>query len=1301
MNDSDTDEPSRLADDPSTAADEPWTVAAEHAWQVLQDALATASGTGDPAVTLASSVVEAALAVAGTVVEPPDVHGPEPTQDMAARQALGWYHWFRYQALPEGEDEDELLAAVVVLLPLIDVRPDIVPASLADLFHASDDGRADRLAALGTALLRRARATPEREVARAAVDVLERAVTAMPGGPQEADVTGNLATAWLTCFERTSDLSLLDHAVDCARRAAALPSEGQHSLLGNLGAVLLARHRRTRSPDDLAGSISASRAALAGAPHSPVVLVQLGSALRIRHQRQARRADLEEAEALCRRAVDIVDEDHPLRPTVLSQLGSCLQDRFDLTDDREVLSEAIRTQRTALESLPEDHPERTAIMVNLGNSLRTLAVRLGDRDAAEQAVRLGRLALEPLHGDRPERPLAASGLAAALRVWFQMTGDAQALRESVTLFRQVLDGTGPEDPYLLGRLSNLGTSLWASYEHSGRTEDLEEALEVLRDPRAGRALRRADPANVPAYLNNLATALLTAHERTGDLSLLDEAVDAGREGVEAAADPVRRALCLSVVGNALLTRFEMSAAEAYLHEALAAMEGAVSALPPDHGDRPRLLSNLGNALRLHHDRTGRQASLDRSVDVLRRSVEATPDEHPDRISYLINLAASLNTRYETGKDIAYLQETVEILRRAVRESVPEGYDRTSALSNLGTALFQRYERLKVRRDLEEAIQVLCSATERLADTHPHRAVSLGHLGTALRARHRLTGRRSDLDDAVEAFRSAAHSPNAPVSLQLAGARHCADAAAAAGRPQPAMDAYRRAFALLPKLVARQLSRFDQEHQLGLTAGLAGDAAACALHHGDRALALQFLEQGRGLVFGQLLDIRSDLSDLRFQAPQLADRLEGIGRALDVRVAPSVRNSIGPVAGPRIPREAEDVRAVERRADLNQAWESTLAEIRKLPGRSGFLAPPSPDDLLAETVAGPVVALNISALRSDALILTPDRVEVVHLPGAEPGAVREQVNILLEAVSAAHDPAVPLEDSGAAQDTLHELLEWLWDTIAEPVMDTLKAIDALDDPDGTRLWWMPTGALAFLPLHAAGHHRAGAGRSVLDRAVSSYTPTIRALRHLRRRQPSTPRPVRLLAVGLAQTEGAAHLAGTAEEAFQVGTSFPEHTVLSGPEATRDRVLELLPDHPWVHFACHGFSDPASPSRSRLLLHDHHIHPLTVLDIDHLRLSSAQFAFLSACSTAQTSAVIPDESLHIAAAFLLAGFPQVVATLWPLNDHLAVEFAENFYNEVSPGRPSVAGARVLHTVVRRHRAWYLDAPSLWACHIHTGT
>lgn len=100
---------------------------------------------------------------------------------------------------------------------------------------------------------------------------------------------------------------------------------------------------------------------------------------------------------------------------------------------------------------------------------------------------------------------------------------------------------------------------------------------------------------------------------------------------------------------------------------------------------------------------------------------------------------------------------------------------------------------------------------------------------------------------------------------------------------------------------------------------------------------------------------------------------------------------------------------------------------------------------------------------------------------------------------------------------------------------------------------------------------------------------------------------------------------------------------------------------AHFACHGYEDMDTPARSRLLLHDHRTAPLLVGDIGRLRLTGAQLAVLSACSTHRTGPTQMDEAVTIAAACQIAGFQQVVGTLWEAGDAIAARFARTVYEE----------------------------------------
>ncbi|MCZ0972540.1 CHAT domain-containing protein [Streptomyces albulus] len=139
------------------------------------------------------------------------------------------------------------------------------------------------------------------------------------------------------------------------------------------------------------------------------------------------------------------------------------------------------------------------------------------------------------------------------------------------------------------------------------------------------------------------------------------------------------------------------------------------------------------------------------------------------------------------------------------------------------------------------------------------------------------------------------------------------------------------------------------------------------------------------------------------------------------------------------------------------------------------------------------------------------------------------------------------------------------------------------------------------------------------------------------------------------------------------------------------MAALPASTHVHFACHAVADPTSPYGSHLILDD---QPLTVSEISRLRLARGEFCYLSACATAR-SGRLPDESVHIGGAFHLAGFGQVVATLWPVEDTTAAETARLFHTSPHP-----TPAHALHQAVCSLRANAPLLPSRWAGHVHIG-
>ncbi|MGW1787055.1 CHAT domain-containing protein [Streptomyces sp. NPDC002143] len=420
----------------------------------------------------------------------------------------------------------------------------------------------------------------------------------------------------------------------------------------------------------------------------------------------------------------------------------------------------------------------------------------------------------------------------------------------------------------------------------------------------------------------------------------------------------------------------------------------------------------------------------------------------------------------------------------------------------------------------------------------------------------------------------------------------------------------------------------------------------------------------------------------------------------------------------------------------QEWDELIEEVRRLPGFENFLRRPRLRELQS-ALPGPVVLVNVSTLRCDALIVTRDSVRVVPLPDLTAEDARVRAVQLLTAIHEA-DRAVAgaagMADGMAArmaartlrEQTLLDTLEWLWETVAAPVLAALHLTSPTPSHGPwTRLWWCPTGPLALLPVHAAGRpadpgsgsDRPRPGDSVLDRVVSSYTPTLRSLAAASTRadfgrRGQGGRGTGLLAV--AEAPGLPSLHGVRQEAEAVTRLFPSrfHTLLDGPSATRDAVRSGLARHAWAHIACHGSQDLAAPSRAGLHLHD---GLLTVAELAAVRPEESEesgepgepgvpgeLVYLSACDTAMGGTDVPDEAITLAHALQFSGYRQVVATLWSIEDTVAVEAAEDFYTRMAHTavQAPTPAAQALHHSVRNLRAQMPHAPGQWASYVHVG-
>ncbi len=92
-------------------------------------------------------------------------------------------------------------------------------------------------------------------------------------------------------------------------------------------------------------------------------------------------------------------------------------------------------------------------------------------------------------------------------------------------------------------------------------------------------------------------------------------------------------------------------------------------------------------------------------------------------------------------------------------------------------------------------------------------------------------------------------------------------------------------------------------------------------------------------------------------------------------------------------------------------------------------------------------------------------------------------------------------------------------------------------------------------------------------------------------------------------------------------------------------------------------------------------LTIEDIWGLPLNGTSLATLSACDTGMGEILSGDDIVSLENAFIYAGTPSVVSTLWPVADDSTAKLMEHFYSNMSQGKGKADALRVAQLAMIR--------------------
>jgi CHAT domain-containing protein len=187
-------------------------------------------------------------------------------------------------------------------------------------------------------------------------------------------------------------------------------------------------------------------------------------------------------------------------------------------------------------------------------------------------------------------------------------------------------------------------------------------------------------------------------------------------------------------------------------------------------------------------------------------------------------------------------------------------------------------------------------------------------------------------------------------------------------------------------------------------------------------------------------------------------------------------------------------------------------------------------------------------------------------------------------------------------------------------------------------------------------------------------------------------------------GLSSLPAAEAEAEEIAGLYPRSELLTGSGATKAAFLDHVRVSEIVHYAGHAVSSAEPPFAARLLFAP---DPLTgdsgafdLHDLGRRQLPRTRVVVLAACRTAAGRVSRVEGALSLGRPFLAAGVPDVVASLWDVDDSISRQFFVVFHRALlAEGDPNLA-LRKAQLVLLKGENSTLAHPASWAAFICMG-
>jgi len=802
-------------------------------------------------------------------------------------------------------------------------------------------------------------------------------------------------------------------------------------------------------------------------------------------------------------------------------------------------------------------------------------------------------------------------------------------------------------------LNEIGLLRAISGDYRGALEPYRAALDLFS------AL--GDRPRMASAENNLGGAL----DRLGDFQAAMDHLQRALAGYRAVGQRTPEANVLNNIGALYTAMGEWQKAVAYLRQALPAQQAA--------GDKARQAATLHNlgAAAMYTD-------LETAIDYNQQALELrrTISDRPGEALSLAELASAHVIAGKLDAAIEYGEKSLSIYRslgnrpgearilRTLGVAYARRGDSERGLNLLGDAVARAHELGNKREEAISLIGLGLAQPPSLAKDSFQQASTLaqqlGDSGTLAKSEVGLARAERDLGDLPSARQHAERA----IELTEKVRANAGGQEARASYLSSALDTY-----------STYIDILMLQHE-----------PAAALEISERSRARSLLE----MLSESGADIREGVD------PKLLQREREITDLL---------NAKGTRLLPLMGRQTPQTEALNQEIrQLETEYRDIETEIRKTSPRYASLTQPAPlklpqiqndvlddDSLLLEYALG--------EKRSTLWAVTKTRIDAWELPPRD--RIETAARNLLQALKSP-DAARELSDlilAPAASTLAGKRLLIVADGALQQIPFAMLPIPKSTEPLVTahEIVFLPSAsALAVLRQETAGRKPAPKTLAVFadpvfDTARPSPSPdATRILEHLTDNTLRIPR----LPFTAIEADHILKVAGGSGNWKATGYQASRAAALSG----------RLSQYRYLHFATHGVLDTERPSLSALVLAqiDEYGNPqdgfLRVNDIYTTRLS-ADLVVLSACQTGLGKEVRGEGLLGLTRAFLYAGAPRVVVSLWNVNDRATADLMTTLYRGMlRQGKTPAAALRAAQLELRKHKQW--ESPYYWAAFVQHG-